>query len=180
MKIFKLVFFDFFRFFSIFSNFFQFFQKLFLDIFIFFYIFFNIFKIFKTFFTIQSFINTIFTRAQDLHLSLVWIKVWHSAIVYTCTCKTFTVVHNRICSYVLLLIDRSSLTPENCVEKENVTKWMKSTVFLTKLALWSFDKIAYPISSAIYTRRVVRQYGICCPKKAPSYIFFLWIKFFVS
>ena len=49
----------------------DFFQKNFLDIFIFFYIIFNIFQLLKTFFTIQSFFITIFTRALDLHLSLV-------------------------------------------------------------------------------------------------------------
>ena len=65
----------FFRFFLIFLIISDFFQKNFLDILIFFYIFFNIFQLLKTFFTIQSFFNTIFTRALDLYLSLVKYKL---------------------------------------------------------------------------------------------------------
>ena len=63
--IFFSIFSDFFWFFLIFSEFFRFFQKKILDILFFFLHF------FQHFFTIQSFFNTIFTRALDLHLSLV-------------------------------------------------------------------------------------------------------------
>ena len=73
-----MIFSDFFRFFPIFSDFFRFFQKKFLDIFNFFFTFFstffNFFLLFNFFFTIQSYFNTIFTRALDLHLSLVYFK----------------------------------------------------------------------------------------------------------
>ena len=71
---FWLFFFDFFRFFPIFSDFFRFFQKKISDIFNFFLHFFQHFSTFSTFFTIQSFFTTIFTRALDLHLSLVLLK----------------------------------------------------------------------------------------------------------
>ena len=61
-------FFDFFRFFPIFSDFFRFFQKNFLDIL------FIFLHFFQHFFTIQSFFNTIFTRALDLHLKSFWTR----------------------------------------------------------------------------------------------------------
>ena len=64
---------------TIFLIFSDFFKKKFQHFSNFFHNFFNIFKVLKnllnivnlTFFTIQSFFTTIFTRAQDLHLSLV-------------------------------------------------------------------------------------------------------------
>ena len=58
------IFFDFFRFFPISSK--NFFRH--------FYFLFNIFQLMKTCFTIQSFFNAIFTRALDLHLSLVYLN----------------------------------------------------------------------------------------------------------
>ena len=60
-------------FFLIFSDPFK--KNIFLIFIIFFslhFIFFNIFQLLKKNFTIQSFFTTIFTRAQDLHLSLVF------------------------------------------------------------------------------------------------------------
>ena len=75
-------------FFSIFSDFFRIFpifSKKNFRHFIFFF-----FHFFQHFFTVQSFFNTIFTRALDLHLSLVVIKI--NRMVRCCVpgCKSDT------------------------------------------------------------------------------------------